>query len=245
MCAFALAQRGNWTRSVVLLSREDSTTKAFTLVNVYDCPIASWNCRSLSLGAKYSDVVRRRGKSRPMLFQRHFAFYYQRYQSNASAEYFRSYEMRVQTRSWGWDLFYLLANLFTHIFSLSLSLSLSLSFARAHISFDKRHWILSFFPFFRIYPCSRSCSLLCLYFLSLRFSQSFFAPFTVSTCWWTFPPFHLLICTPFSSVRCSFSFCCYLCRLARLLDTMMVSFSFEICSLLFRKVTCTSYPTWE
>jgi len=33
-------------------SREDSTTRAFTLVNVYGGPIASRNCRSLSLRAK-------------------------------------------------------------------------------------------------------------------------------------------------------------------------------------------------
>ena len=174
MCAFALAQRGNWTRSVVLLSREDSTTKAFTLVNVYDCPIASWNCRSLSLGAKYSDVVRRRGKSRPMLFQRHFAFYYQRYQSNASAEYFRSYEMRVQTRSWGWDLFYLLANLFTHIFSLSLSLplslslSLSLSRARTFRSINVTGSYL-FFPFSGYIPVQD----LVLFFASISYPCGF------------------------------------------------------------------------
>lgn len=64
--------------------------------------------------------------------------------------------------------------------------------------------------------------------LRIRFSF----PFVVPTCWWTFPPFHLLICVLFSSVRCSFSFCRYLCRLTRLLGTT-VSFSLAICSPLF------------
>lgn len=118
------------------------------------------------------------------------------------------------------------------ILSLSLSLFLLRARAHTHISFDKGHWTLPFLPFFGIYPCSRSCSLLRLHFLSSRSSHSFFVPFAIPTCWWTFPPFHLLICAPFSSVRCSFSFCRYLCRLARLSGTT-VSFSLAICSPLF------------
>lgn len=76
--------------SSVLLSRGDSTTRE-ALVNVYGCSIASRNCRSLSLRAKCSDNP---SEMRP--FSKAF---YCRCESNAFAEYFRSYEMRVENRS--------------------------------------------------------------------------------------------------------------------------------------------------
>jgi len=61
-------------------SREDSTTRAFTLVNVYGCPIASRNCRSLSLCAKCCAGGAEEacsGEQRPACahFQRRFTFY--------------------------------------------------------------------------------------------------------------------------------------------------------------------------
>lgn len=101
-----------------------------------------------------------------------------RYESNAFAEYFRSYEMRVERRSRRGNLSYL-------------------SYRSYLVSFDKRSWtflpppplslsrffslVLSrfSFSFFEIYPCSRSCSLLRLHFLSrgLRIRFSFLLPF--------------------------------------------------------------------
>lgn len=50
--------RGNETRSVTATIEIRFYTRAFTLVNVYGCRIASRNCRSLSLRAKCSDSVR-------------------------------------------------------------------------------------------------------------------------------------------------------------------------------------------
>lgn len=124
-----------------------------------------------------------------------------------------------------------LANLFTHCLFLFLFLTRARARACTSRSINVAGPYL-FPPFSGYIPCSRSCSLLRLHFLSSWSSQSFFVPFAVPTCWWTFPPFHLLICAPFSSVRCAFSFCRYLCRLARLLGTT-VSFSLAICSPLF------------
>lgn len=61
MCAFASTQRRPKQRdafSVAATVERRFYTRAFTLVNVYGCRIASRNCRSLSLRAKCSDSVR-------------------------------------------------------------------------------------------------------------------------------------------------------------------------------------------
>lgn len=91
-------------------SREDSTTRAFTLVNVYGCPIASRNCRSLSLRAKCCNggAGGRRTSDGTRSFKGVLCFIAgRRYESNAFAEYFRSYEMKVERRSRPGNLSYL------------------------------------------------------------------------------------------------------------------------------------------
>lgn len=182
-------------------SREDSTTRVFTSVNVYGCPIASRNCRSLSLHAKcpgwrgwsdrcrrFKGVLRFIAATKVTPSQNIFAL-----MKWESREREREGEDRGEK-----NLSYLPA-------------------ALRLISFDKRLWtlLLFFSSFFEIYPPLKILfSSSPLHFLFSRSSHSFFVPATVPTCWWTFPPFHVLICAllPFSSVRCSCSFCRYLSR---------------------------------
>lgn len=103
------------------------------------------------------------------------------------------------------------------------------TYIHTHISFDKRHWTFTFFSLFR------DISLFKILFSS---SPPFPIPTVFAFVFRSFCRSHLLVdissfsppyLRPFQFHPLFVLFFCYLCRLARLLDTT-VSFSLAICS---------------
>lgn len=221
--AWLNSRRGSRSRSVAAIVERRFYNESLYLGKRLRLPhCASRNCCSLSLRAKCSGD---RGRSNRCCFKGVLRFIAGRpaTESNAFAEYFRSYEMRIV-----WE-------------KIAGRRKSVLSPGRPYFSFRSINVFLNLTSFFEIYPCSRSCSLLRFHFLRFPISSfSFSSPRRDLGIRFSFPlqfPLvrgHFLLFTSLSvhpfSVRCSFSFCRYLRRRR----SSWISFSLAICSPLFK-----------